>query len=229
VSIRVVHGKATHYIDVGTVDTVGTVKEKIAALTNVPSVSQKLSLKGKALKDDALNFNTTYTLGKKDKLILIGTPIAEALMAVTKPSDVKPPPDEPVVKEEPLQEVTKHKKILDKGLPPDAEVGNAMDTMPLPEGGLKGIYDTMGNIVRLTFKFEAPAVIEIKSKERTTKFPMGSVRDVTSQKIEGRGGYHIVTLKMGSKDDKSAYYLYYVPAQYVEALKQTIMGGGGFF
>jgi len=58
---------------------------------------------------------------------------------------------------------------------------------------------------------------------------MYKVNDVTSEKIEGRGGYHIVTLKMG-KDDKSAYHLYYVPAQYVEAIKASILGqGGGMF
>merc|ERR1712224_1056616 len=104
--------------------------------------------------------------------------------------------------------------------------GNSMDTMPFPEGGLKGIYNHMGKECRLTFKFdEQPPLICINGKERTEKYPMASVHDVTSEKIEGRGGYHIVTLKM-SKDDKSAYHLYYVPAQYVEAIKATILGQG---
>ena len=118
----------------------------------------------------------------------------------------------------------KHKKILEKGLPPDAEVGNSMDTMPFPEGGLKGIYNNMGKPVRLTFKFESQEIC-INGKERTEKLPMGSIYDVTSEKVEGRGGYHIVSLKMG-KDDKSCYYLYYVPAQYVEAIKASILGRG---
>lgn len=143
-------------------------------------------------------------------------------MAVTRPTNVKPPSEDAKPKEEPLQEMTKHKKILEKGLPPDAEVGNSMDTQPFPEGGLKGIYNNMGKPVRLTFKF-AEQQICINGKERTEKLPMGSVSDVTSEKIEGRGGYHVVSLKMGSKDDKSCYYLYYVPAQYIESIKAAIL------
>jgi len=226
--VRVVHGKTTHLINVTATDTVGIVKEKLYAVTQVPAPNQKLMQKTKQLKDDAVVVMTTCFpsgVGKKDKLILIGTPLADLAMAVTKPTDVKPPSDDPKPVEKSIQEETKHKKILDKGLPPDAEVGNSMDTVPFPQDGLKGILNHMGKPVRLSFKFEQPAMICINGKERTEKYPMASVHDVVSEKIEGRGGYHIVTLKM-SKDDKSAYHLYYVPAQYVEAIKATILGQG---
>jgi len=227
VCVKCVHGKTTHQLDVGPADTVSFLKEQIAALTNVPAPNQKLTFRAKTLNDDGIVFRDKFNkLTKKDKLILIGTPLADLAMAVMKPVDVKPPSDDPKPKEEPIQEQQKHKKILDKGLPPDAEVGNACATEPLPEGGLKGIYNNMGNPVRLTFKFDNPVMICINGKERTEKYPTQSVHDVTSEKIEGRGGYHIVSLKMG-KEDKSVYHLYYVPAQYVEAIKQTIMGGMG--
>jgi len=225
--LKCVHGKVTHVLDIGPSDTVGFLKEKVAAITNVPAPNQKLTFRAKTLSDNDVVFLEKFSkLTKKDKLILIGTPLADLAMAVMKPADVKPPSDDPQPKEDPIQTQTKHKKILDKGLPPDAEVGNAMATEPLPEGGLKGIYNNMGNPVRLTFKFDNPAMICINGKERTEKYPTASVHDVTSEKIEGRGGYHIVQLKMG-KDDKSVYNLYYVPAQYVEAIKASILGGMG--
>ncbi len=69
----------------------------------------------------------------------------------------------------------------------------------------------------------------INSKERTEKLACASIYDVTSERIEGRGGYHIVKLKLGAKDDKSIYHLYYVPAQYVEAIKANVLGGNGLF
>ena len=91
-------------------------------------------------------------VGKKDKLVVIGTPIADLAMAITKPQGVKPPSDDAKPKEVPLQEETKHQKILEKGLPDGAEVGNSMDTLPFPEAGLKGILSHMGKPIRLTFK-----------------------------------------------------------------------------
>jgi len=223
-TVRVVHGKTTHNLVIAPTDTVALIKEKLFAITHFPAQNQKLMLKAKQLSDPSVVFLETHKLGKKDKLILIGTPLADLAMAVTKPTDVKPPSDDVKPKADPIQEITKHKKILEKGLPPDAEVGNSMDTQPFPEGGLKGIYNNMGKPVRLSFKFESQEIC-INGKERTEKLPMGSIYDVTSEKVEGRGGYHIVSLKMG-KEDKSCYYLYYVPAQYVEAIKASILGRG---
>lgn len=79
----------------------------------------------------------------------------------------------------------------------------------------------MGTVARLTFK---NSEICISTKERTEKYPYASIGNVQSEPVEDRKGYHIVSLQMG-KNDNSKYYLYYVPAQFVEAIKQTILGG----
>lgn len=66
-------------------------------------------LQAKQLSDPSAVFLSTFFPsgpGKKDKLILIGTPLADTLMAATKPTDVKPPADDVKPLEEILQEQT---------------------------------------------------------------------------------------------------------------------------
>eukprot|EP00656_Telonema_subtile_P018935 TRINITY_DN2028_c0_g1_i4.p1 TRINITY_DN2028_c0_g1~~TRINITY_DN2028_c0_g1_i4.p1 ORF type:complete len:269 (-),score=63.35 TRINITY_DN2028_c0_g1_i4:207-1013(-) len=222
-SFRVVHGKQTHVVSISATDTVGNIKEELQKLTNVPAQNQRLMLKKRQLKDDGVVFNDAYKLEPKDKLMLIGTPLAELAMAVVVPTNVSAPAlDEvaPAPKEN-IQDMSKHKKIIAKGLPEGAPVGNAMGTEPLPDNGLTCIYNNMGTPARVTFKDKQ---IVISTKERTEKYPCSSIGAVNSEPVEDRKGYHIVSLQMG-KNDNSKYYLYYVPAQYIEALKQNVLGG----
>jgi len=221
-TIRVVHGKQTHQVDLTVADTVGDIKKELESRTNVPKQNQKLMFKKRQLKDDAVVFCDAYKLEPKDKLMLIGTPLAELAMAVVVPTNVTAPKMDDVVKpKENIQELSKHKKIIEKGPPEGAVVGNSMATEPLPEGGLTAIYNNMGTVARLTFKEQN---ICISTKERTEKYPYATIGGITSEPIEERRGYHIVAFQMG-KNDNSKYYLYYVPAQYVEAIKQMVLGG----
>jgi hypothetical protein len=221
-TIRVVHGKQTHHIDLRATDTVGCIKSELERRTNVPAQNQKLMLKKRQLKDDTEVFCAAYKLLPKDKLMLIGTPLADLAMAVVVPTNVSAPALDEVVKpKENIQEMTKHKKIIEKGPPDGAIVGNAVSTEPLPEGGLTNIYNNMGTLARVTFKDQE---ICISTKERTEKYPYTSIGNIQSEPVEDRKGYHIVSLQMG-KNDNSRYYIYYVPAQFVEAIKQTILGG----
>eukprot|EP00658_Telonema_sp_P-2_P056242 TRINITY_DN44715_c0_g1_i1.p1 TRINITY_DN44715_c0_g1~~TRINITY_DN44715_c0_g1_i1.p1 ORF type:complete len:310 (+),score=79.65 TRINITY_DN44715_c0_g1_i1:241-1170(+) len=222
-TIRVVHGKETHHVDLSATDTVGDVKKELERRTNVPATNQKLMFKKKQLKDDAAVFCATYPLTPKDKLMLIGTPLADLAMAVVRPANVSAPKLDEVVKpKENIQEMSKHKKIVDKGPPDGAITGNAMAIEPLPDGGLHNIYNNMGNVARLSFK---ETEINISTKERTEKYPYASIANVQSEPVEDRRGYHIVSLQLG-KNENSRYYLYYVPAQFVDAIRQIIMGGG---
>ena len=53
-TIRVVHGKQTHHVDLTATDTVGDIKQELESRTNVPKQNQKLMLKKRQLKDDAV-------------------------------------------------------------------------------------------------------------------------------------------------------------------------------
>ena len=58
----------------------------------------------------------------------------------------------------------------------------------------------------------------LTQKERTLPVPYASIRQVYSEPIQGQEAYHILALQLGPTE-KSNYYLYYVPNQYVEAIK----------
>lgn len=79
-----------------------------------------------------------------------------------------------------------------------------------------------GGKVRLTFKLESDQ-LWLSTKERTEKLPMGSIKNIVSEAIEGHEEYHIVGLQLGPTD-ASKYWIYWVPAQYIEAIKTAILG-----
>ena len=75
--------------------------------------------------------------------------------------------------------------------------------------------------------------------ERTEKIPLASIRNVVSEAIKGDPDYHIMVgahtytcthththtqgLQLGPTE-QSRYWIYWVPAQYVEAIKEIILG-----
>jgi hypothetical protein len=100
-----------------------------------------------------------------------------------------------------------------------------------------------GGKVRLTFKLELDQVW-IGTKERTDKIPMNSIKNVISEPIEGHEEYHMMVctsylssycwiklqemflfqaLQLGPTE-ASRYWVYWVPAQYVDAIKDAIFG-----
>jgi len=94
--------------------------------------------------------------------------------------------------------------------------------VPLPVEPLNGMVNKGGGKVRLTFKLEADQVW-IGTKERTEKVSMQSIRDIVSEPIEGHEEYHMLALQLGPTE-ASRYWIYWVPAQYVDAIKETILG-----
>ena len=74
--------------------------------------------------------------------------------------------------------------------------------------------------MRIKFR-EDLGQIWLATKERTQKYPVQAVRKLTSEPIEEAKGYHVVALHMGTTE-KSICYLYWVPAQYVAAMKAKL-------
>ena len=79
-----------------------------------------------------------------------------------------------------------------------------------------------GGNVRLTFKLESDE-LWIGTKERTHKLPMNSIKSVHSEAIKDHEEYSIVGIQTGPTV-KSTIWVYWVPSQYVDAIKDTILG-----
>ncbi|KAK3705208.1 hypothetical protein QZH41_013999 [Actinostola sp. cb2023] len=123
---------------------------------------------------------------------------------------------------EPICKQKMHKKVLDKGKPDDVIPGIKNRKESLPNVPLSGMYNKYGSKVRLTFKLELDQ-LWLGTKERTEKIPMGSIKNVVSEAIEGHEEYHILAIQLGPTE-ASRYWVYWVPAQYVNAIKDTILG-----
>ena len=126
-----------------------------------------------------------------------------------------------------VTKVKQHKKILDRGKPEDLMVGikNAKD--PLPPQPLSGMLNKHGGKVRLTFKMDASQVW-IGTKERTEKVPFSNIKAVVSEPIPEHEEYHILALQLGPTE-ASRYYIYWLPAQYVDAIKDALLGKFQYF
>eukprot|EP00027_Filamoeba_sp_ATCC50430_P006244 CAMPEP_0168558700 /NCGR_PEP_ID=MMETSP0413-20121227/10115_1 /TAXON_ID=136452 /ORGANISM="Filamoeba nolandi, Strain NC-AS-23-1" /LENGTH=253 /DNA_ID=CAMNT_0008589849 /DNA_START=19 /DNA_END=780 /DNA_ORIENTATION=+ len=209
-------------------ETLGAVRQKIALQTGVAPGLQKLMFKG-MLKDDN---KTMQELGIKDgtKIMLIGSTLNEIMSAAA-----APPPQtgetskvEDDTPQESLSEQLPHKKIIDKGIPEGAEPGKKGRHEQLPSTPLQNIYNNIGVKVRLTFKMWSQE-LWIQSSSSTQKIPFNSVRAVQYEPIKGHEEYHIVSLQLGASD-KHKYYLYWVPCQYVKAIKTALTGDylGGY-
>jgi hypothetical protein len=88
--------------------------------------------------------------------MLIGSSIQEVLQVNTPPptaaSQTSGANEETTVSKEPLSLQLPHKKIIEKGLPEEAEKGDRTRKDPLPLHGIRGLYNNHGTKVRLTFK-----------------------------------------------------------------------------
>jgi len=214
-------------LEIGGENTFGEFRLYVAVQTGVAAGLQKLMAKG-LMKDDAKTLNE---LGIKDgtKMMLIGSTINEVMSASVAPvvassTDAK---NEETRTTESLSEQLPHKKIIDKGIPEGAEPGKKGKHENLPPTPLHSIYNNTGQKVRLTFKTWSQE-LWIQSASSTQKLPFASIRQVTSEPIKDHEEYHIVTLFLGSTD-KQKYFLYWVPAQYTRAIKNSLtadfMGG----
>lgn len=228
ITIKVQFMKNTKDLEVSTQSTVGDLKTEVAKLYDIPPPLQKLMFRG-MLKNDA---DTVQQVGLKTgaKVMLIGTSPAEILSTATAAAaatatsskdmawDVPPTPDEPICKHQ------QHAKVIAKGRPPDGLEGVTDKQVVMPEemNSIPGLLNSQGNKVRLTFKPEMQQ-IWLGSATSTQKVPYNAVSKIESFPIEGHEGYSIMSLQLGSVG-QSKYWLYFVPSQYVAAIKSKILG-----
>ncbi|PIK52598.1 hypothetical protein BSL78_10502, partial [Apostichopus japonicus] len=222
VTFKVMFNKQKYDVTFDLDGTVSGLKGHIQTVTGVPSAMQKLMFKG-LLKDDKTLRELKVTKGAK--FMLVGSKLDDVL-EVNKPVDKKALAEEEKkgATKEPFCKMKLHKKILDKGVPDDAMPGIKGVQERLPSVPVSGMVNKANSKVRLTFKLELDQ-IWIGTKERTEKLPMNSVKAVVSEPIEGHEEYHIMAIQLGPTE-ASRYWIYWVPAQYVNAIKDTILASG---
>jgi len=219
VNFTVKFNKTVHEISWESCRPISSLKEHIQKLTDVPISMQKLMYKG-ILKNDQTLSGAKITNGAK--IMLIGSKLQDVISANQKVKPEVGGKSSSSKKKEPLSEQKIHKKVIDQGPPDEAMPAYKNGHESLPDIPLFGMQNKSGNKVRLTFKLESDEVW-ISTKERTEKIPMNSIRSVISEAIKGKEEYHIMGFGLGTTEN-SRYWLYWVPAQYVRAIKNTIMG-----
>uniref|UniRef100_A0A1E1XCY7 Putative ubiquitin-specific protease n=1 Tax=Amblyomma aureolatum TaxID=187763 RepID=A0A1E1XCY7_9ACAR len=220
VPLVVMYNKRRYDVKVALSAKMSALKEELQRLTGVPPAMQKLIYKGAPKPDDGKSL-LELNLSANAKLMLVGSTLDDVLnLEVPTPEQLKE--ETPQVTKEPICKQKLHQKVVEKGIPEDAIPGirNVKDS--LPSAPLSGMLNKSGGKVRLTFKLELDQVW-IGTKERTEKINMSAIKQVISEAIEGHEEYHIMALQLGTTE-ASRYWIYWVPAQYVDAIKDTILG-----
>ncbi|XP_026499234.1 ubiquitin domain-containing protein UBFD1-like [Vanessa tameamea] len=224
VEFTVVFNKNKHDITFAYDATVLELKAHLERICGVPQSAQKLIIKGMAR--DNLTLRSSGIV-KGGKVMLVGSKMDDILAVKSAPKEIQDEKNNSQSNKEPLCMQKIHRKVLDKGIPPDVMPGIKGVKEPLPPVPLSGMLNKHGGKVRLTFKPEQDQ-LWLGTKERTEKLAMTSIKSITSEPIKEHEEYHIMGLQLGPTE-ASRYWVYWVPAQYIEAIKDAVFGVWQFF
>ncbi|OWA50416.1 putative Ubiquitin domain-containing protein UBFD1 [Hypsibius exemplaris] len=216
-SLKVTHNKKAYDVIISADKTVRDLKEMLTILSGIPVDKQKIMWSRGPCPD----YSTLDALGAKtgSKMMMVGSSNQEVTQIQTKPNEATLKAMDQVKAGDKLGEQNLHRKIIEKGIPSDCMPGILNDREPLPPHPLSGMVNKQGQQVRLTFKLEADQ-IWISTKERTTKVAIGNIRKVVNEPIVGHEEYHVVGLQTGTTE-ASIYWFYWVPCQYVDAIREV--------
>ncbi|KAJ8713608.1 hypothetical protein PYW07_013978 [Mythimna separata] len=219
IEFTVVFNKAKHDITFAYDATVLDLKAHLERICGVPQSAQKLIIKGMA--KDTMTLRQSGVV-KGGKVMLVGSKMDDILAVKSAQKELAEEKAGSQSSKEPLCVQKIHRKVLDKGIPPDVMPGIKGVKEPLPPVPLSGMLNKHGGKVRLTFKHEQDQ-LWIGTKERTEKLAMASIKSITSEPIKEHEEYHIMGLQLGPTE-ASRYWVYWVPAQYIEAIKDAVLG-----
>ncbi|XP_028723691.1 ubiquitin domain-containing protein UBFD1 isoform X1 [Peromyscus leucopus] len=192
VELKIIWNKTKHDVKVPLDSTGSELKQKIHSITGLPPAMQKVMYKGLVPEDKTLR-EIKVTSGAK--IMVVGSTINDVLAVNTPKDAAQQDAKAEENKKEPLCRQKQHRKVLDKGKPEDVMPSVKGAQERLPTVPLSGMYNKSGGKVRLTFKLEQDQ-LWIGTKERTEKLPMGSIKNVVSEPIEGHEDYHMMARKM---------------------------------
>ncbi|XP_041813392.1 ubiquitin domain-containing protein UBFD1 isoform X2 [Chelmon rostratus] len=224
VDLKIIWNKNKYDLKIPVDNTGAKLKESIYSLTGLPPAMQKVMYKGLLPEDKTLR-EIKITNGAK--IMVVGSTINDVLAVNTPKEVIQQEVKAEENKKEPLCRQKQHRKVLDKGKPDDIMPAIKGTKERLPTVPLAGMFNKSGGKVRLTFKLEQDQ-LWIGTKERTEKVPMGSIKNVVSEPIEGHEDYHMMAFQLGPTE-ASQYWVYWVPAQFVDAIKDTVLGKWQYF
>ncbi|XP_074202310.1 ubiquitin domain-containing protein UBFD1 isoform X1 [Camelus bactrianus] len=188
VDLKIIWNKTKHDVKFPLDSTGSELKQKIHSITGLPPAMQKVMYKGLVPEDKTLR-EIKVTSGAK--IMVVGSTINDVLAVNTPKDAAQQDAKAEENKKEPLCRQKQHRKVLDKGKPEDVMPSVKGAQERLPTVPLSGMYNKSGGKVRLTFKLEQDQ-LWIGTKERTEKLPMGSIKNVVSEPIEGHEDYHMM-------------------------------------
>ncbi|XP_061703377.1 ubiquitin domain-containing protein UBFD1 isoform X2 [Syngnathoides biaculeatus] len=224
VDLKIIWNKIKYDLRIPLDSTGAKLKERIHSLTGLPPAMQKVMYKGLVPEDKTLR-EIKVTGGAK--IMVVGSTINDVLAVSTPKEVMQQEVKAEENKKEPLCRQKQHRKVLDKGKPEDVMPAIKGTKERLPTVPLSGMYNKSGGKVRLTFKLEQDQ-LWIGTKERTEKVPMGSIKNVVSEPIEEHEDYHMMAFQLGPTE-ASQYWVYWVPTQFVDAIKDTVLGKWQYF
>ncbi|XP_061761283.1 ubiquitin domain-containing protein UBFD1 [Nerophis ophidion] len=224
VDLKIIWNKIKYDLKIPLDSTGAKLKERIHSLTGLPPAMQKVMYKGLLPEDKTLR-EIKVTSGAK--IMVVGSTINDVLAVSTPKEVMQQEVKAEENKKEPLCRQKQHRKVLDKGKPEDIMPAIKGTKERLPTVPLSGMYNKSGGKVRLTFKLEQDQ-LWIGTKERTEKVPMGSIKNVLSEPIEEHEGYFMMAFQLGPTE-ASQYWVYWVPVQFVDAIKDTVLGKWQYF
>nr|XP_033818848.1 ubiquitin domain-containing protein UBFD1 [Geotrypetes seraphini] len=224
VELKIIWNKNKYDVKLPLDSTGANLKQKIHTLTGLPPAMQKVMYKGLLPEEKTLK-DIKVTNGAK--IMVVGSTINDVLAVTTPKESVQQEVKAEESTKEPLCRQKQHRKVLDKGKPEDVMPAIKGVQERLPTVPLSGMYNKTGGKVRLTFKLEQDQ-LWIGTKERTEKIPMGSIKNVITEPIEGHDDYHMMAFQLGPTE-ASYYWVYWVPTQYVDAIKDTVLGKWQYF
>ncbi|XP_067334322.1 ubiquitin domain-containing protein UBFD1 isoform X2 [Channa argus] len=190
VDLKIIWNKNKYDLKIPVDSTGAKLKERIHSLTGLPPAMQKVMYKGLLPEDKTLR-EIKITNGAK--IMVVGSTINDVLAVNTPKEVIQQEVKVDENKKEPLCRQKQHRKVLDKGKPDDIMPAIKGAKERLPTVPLSGMFNKSGGKVRLTFKLEQDQ-LWIGTKERTEKVPMGSIKNVVSEPIEGHEDYHMMRL-----------------------------------
>ncbi|XP_024086169.1 ubiquitin domain-containing protein UBFD1-like isoform X2 [Cimex lectularius] len=222
VTFNVIHNKQKYEVDFPLDDSVSKLKLHLQSLIGIPQNLQKVMYKGLA-KDDKTLRDIGVTSGAK--VMVVGSKLDDVLAVSTPSTQVLNEEKSAGTSKEPFCKQKNHKRVLDRGIPDDVMPGILNTKEPLPPCPLSGMLNKSGGKVRLTFKLELDQ-LWIGTKDRTEKVPMSTIKTIVSEPIEGHEQYHIMGFQLGTTES-SRYWVYWVPAQYIDSIKDAVLGPWG--
>ncbi|MGH0128113.1 UNVERIFIED_CONTAM: hypothetical protein FKN15_033213 [Acipenser sinensis] len=176
VDLKIIWNKNKYDLRIPLDATGASLKERIHSLTGLPPSMQKVMYKGLLPEDKTLR-EIKVTNGAK--VMVVGSTINDVL-AVNTPKGV----------------IQQEVKAEENKKEPLCQQKERLPTVPL-----SGMYNKSGGKVRLTFKLEQDQ-LWIGTKERTEKLPMGSIKNVVTEPIEGHDDYHMMAYNNNIPEDQ---------------------------